>query len=1544
MRKFTRKALTSCGVLALLAGILVSPVVAYADPSEIYEGNGATGRVAQFIELGHQKSLADAKLENLKPEEARFLGVFASNFYTPFLSTLGEPVQVDDEKGKDKKKRTPNLSEGMSKALQETVNFSPEVSKQFTSYILGNVLKGGVELKVGAMPTLTSVDNIHAIDKPSDWLTLLSMISGEPTLTKKYLDNKNRYGVLYYTSNGKNVPAFIWDFAGKEITPSVAGLLTAFGISQPKDGKGISLFDLTPQQVDLGNFDRGSTSSKSKLSLLAQDPYKYSFYNSKMKLSPFGDLVIKGQNHTWVAIPAALNATTWKSFKGKAGTSGDIFPLANYQTMVSTAMGTGLWSSPNHFNSQRATNTYTAKDAYGAGMVSSEGYSLPLNLGSSRTGSGDANKWFFQSSEMSGVFDKLKTQLKSKKYPASFRVDSSYGMWYADLLGYIHRDVGIAPHGQPVDIVRAVGRDLTNNSVGTANKLVILDSLDAFQGEVPEDGLYQPVMEGNGSLMKGLSNVPKAEDLTWDDAVNLESLSKASVSMPKSISASLYVTTLLATMGNDEVKTKLGYTLNTDMPPLTNASFEFGDEEGKDPRVDRILDYMYTLLNPSWDHVEYFAQLVTSKVAGLLTRWHNDMIGAQNVNVVQGTTKYVGFAGYVSTPNLHDLPWTDALVSLYNTYSGYLVVFVLVVLICYSVLGAISWKKALASFIVFILLSLMIIPTTNVVINTSNSLADSIYGNKFTYWAMLTHQSYSQQIDESASGDNYGNYLRTLYANNTAGGVGLGGGDSSINAVNNKGTDNILVKWQKPKSRTAISYNKDIDDSLEGNDSLRKMLKGAVNASLSGESYIEDPYSQYLYRSYVDIANQSKYVYLGLSNRYGQAKQAYSKPDLSSWKDKGLVTNWGLKDTLVGDDAKMGYTNVSRSGNSGGEDYLAINAPLSSKIVSSHFNDSAKMDKLTLGTYVGIPSGAFEFPLKPYTKGDSFIGEINSKKPGDFSASTAGYSEEEYASLGAYALMTESPFYYFSWYLYDQGLNPDGGEGSLKDLILSAPNQGFFYNSVGSMSKDGKFGTSTQKQNGELKDYLGMRGLFTYVIPYLKQGNDVVKEYQKRFGLTIYPSLPFVAGHENDLDIKDDPNLRQKYWQNVNVAQLGNMYTPWVDLMYDSSYAQPETISVQGNDVIISDPLNPSSYPKERPMVFSPAEMVDYGLTRSDLTKVETRIVDFLEGTKKDIFTMLNYYNFKDSVVDTGASMLSVFKFNETFSDINLLGQGTQLYPQSYELKNFSYDAYLRLIMANSLGKDLLKDKGNFYLTTIQESSLMTAIMVIVTDFTNLYALPLLKYAAILGLVVVVILLSCATIFKSYEGDVFKRLKRSVLVPLVKILALLLTLTWVLSLFMGEPANSVTGEIGFSLKFGEPVMTLLALCGLSLLFCFLYFKLVQGIWKDVKTYGGMVFSSAVGAIGGVAMKLRGKMGTGAKTALSTSASIAGSMSSNLKGTQKVKIVNDVIKVTGKPKAQPKKGNSKVKPKTSSKASSSKLKLINSKLLKGKDNIKGIRKG
>lgn len=947
----------------------------------------------------------------------------------------------------------------------------------------------------------------------------------------------------------------------------------------------------------------------------------------------------------------------------------------------------------------------------------------------------------------------------------------------------------------------------------------------------------------NSDEVSSIQSSMKSASSSYGFTNTYKNIQSGKMEIPTNISkeamVGLYVTYAFAGLYDEGFKPetigKLGYMINSRaLPEIPDEALILSSDAVSDYMLESIRDWTYYFLHPT-EGIDYFATWAKNKLNGFMLRWHDDMVGTKGTGSINGTTKYRGFSGYVTTPELSDMPWTDSLLDIYTTSIPFFLIFMILAMLGAYVVGILNLQKALIGLGIFAVCVTLPPVTINGLVGTSNRFSSSLYGEKFTYWALVQHEGYSKEIDEAASSDSYSNYLKTLYATNST-------------SKANQGSESIVLKWQAPKKVASLMLTNSDEANTGGLLSSSSILGGLINSTYSGESYLDDEDSVYLYRSYIDIANFSRYIHRGLSG--SDPKQPVNTSltsDITENWDESLKLAIQNYSSLYESDRNAGYANKNTDGSADGNsnEVIRVKVPLSSRIVSDAFAQLGTMDDLELDDYVGIPQGAFNFSIPMFNVGDSqlkFLDELKDPANPDFNPSSfngGSYTNEDYSGLAAYGLMSENPFYYFSWYLYEVGLSEETTNSSgYKNLLLGEDNAGFFYNTSG---------------NGELKDFMDMRSLFTYIIPYLRQGNDVVKEWDDTYGIFIYEGVPTEEGHENDPDIKDNPELRQKYWHNLNVARLYNLYTPWVDVMYDCSYAKEEKISYLGDDYVIADPINSASYPEERPMIFSRSEMVDYGLSEKDLTKVEKLIIECEEGMQERMFKLLNYHNFNDVVLDTAAAMNCAFEFNETFSENSIVGANHNIYPQSFELNDFSYDAFLRFILSSTTGESMLADADNgFYQRITTNSSMTTVIAMLILDILAMYIIPGLKMFFIVGIFLLSILIILMAAFKvDPEQKFVKRLMISFMKPMFQFMLITCGMAWVVSLFMGEGNTDVTGALTPTISLGDPVMVMVVMIVLNSAVIYLYFKILKGVWKDIVKSGKLVGNFLAGVFGSV---------------------------------------------------------------------------------------------
>ena len=1498
IKKLLKKLATSGMVLMLLSTSLLSSAssVVYANEGNKVSTERATGssggtsndRVSTYINFAAGKKLDASILKNLNTTQLRFMGVFLSNFYTPWMTDLGNSSDESSQ----------TAQSHMAKALTEYVSFDETTAKTFSSYLQGISRASATELKVKfgkeeGMKGEDLVDAKGALKETSvTYADLLLLGSGVLARSGVKLSDQaakeietyagSEIGTGDYTyayfgfGEGTNFkPVMSFDVTGKTNTATKVAFLKALEMVDTSKGYGFSVLDFKDSEIDVT-----AETFKKLIETKSEDELeKSSIYGAKLAFDAFGDIIWLGANHQYVILPGAMNPYTWQQIDGNGsdyGGVGSAYNLANAQSIahinnnslgdVSAGSSKGTYNlSPTDGSPFKVGDSKPFVDLPSGASRNVGGfgvYDLRLVVGSSVVtieGWGDKlSNWLPKNnSEQDKLSIAIKKNFLSSRFKASesgtFSTNGIQITADEPRLPIINYGSGSVSVMGGIAMLDKQGAHGSNSDSGDPSK-------DSF-GSTPGGG-YKAIQKGsliNSSGNGFVADFGKVQikDTQWGNAyksTKKQGYAKLdSAGTAKEVWQYLYATYAVA--GIDDGKLaggdNIGYRINyrpgaENLPKITGESIKVSEQDAEDSITKSIRDWLYYLLHPT-DGFLYFVTWITNKLNAFVLSWHNDMAGTTGVGVLPGTSRYIGFSGYVTTPELTDMQWTDAMLKWYQSIIVYLVIGFFVIMMSYTLLGVLTIQKAILGLVLFSLMAYVPIVATTAAVTLSNRFANWVFGNKFAYWGIVQQQAYFADLADSIDSNNssYQNYLASLYRENAK-------------ESRNQGGDNMVLRWQAPKKMANLVLSK--DEEKQYSDDFLNVIKVITNGKSSGESFSDNTSATYMYRSYTDLANVSMFMYGDFVSN-GKTRDGVStsvtSANTNAWSDS-LKNNWTKFGATYLSDRKNGYSVNDGGGSNDGTQAYRIKLPLSGKI----YSDAADVAKqgtikdLKLGQYVGLDQRFFKFSIAQLNTNSNLISELSRD---GFDASVGGkYTNADVKSLAAYGVMSENPFYYFSWGLYDQGLasNPNKKEG-FRDLLLSKSDSGYFYNA---------------EHNNEMRDYMDFRSMFTYLIPLLKQGNDLVREWDKTYGVFFYDGVTYEEGHEKDPEISNNPEMAQKYWHNVNVARLYNIYTPWVDLMYDTSYSKPERISFQGQSYTVEDPINPASYPSERPMVFSKAEMYDYGLSEDQLTTVERKIMKVSEKTMARWFDLLNYYTFTDVALNTSAAMEANFIFNQEFSDTKLVGKSVNLYPQSFELKNFTYDAFLRMIVANSTGESLVADEGengSVYERVMKNSSLTTGISLLVLDVLAIYAIPLIKIVTIIALFVsaiLVVVVASLSVDDSIGKSTLKKVVKAVSVPAFGFFGVSIGMSWIVSKFMGGGNKSVTGITSSTVVLGDPTMTILAMMLINVVVFILYWKVLRSVWGALKKHGGTLFAHLGGILGGAVLTGAAMLGLGGKLA------------------------------------------------------------------------------
>lgn len=974
------------------------------------------------------------------------------------------------------------------------------------------------------------------------------------------------------------------------------------------------------------------------------------------------------------------------------------------------------------------------------------------------------------------------------------------------------------------------------------------------------------------------------------------------------------------------------------------------EDMASDKIQSEIMSMIYYILHPV-EGMHYFATWAKNKISSFFLGWHEDMVGYTSSNSSTGMTKYIGFSGYTTLPSLADMSWTNWMLENYNSIIVYLIIVMSVIMCCYVIVGSLTGQRALVGIFMFGFLAFLPPVAINMTVDIVNNVCDSIYGTKFTYWALVQHQSYLQELYAATSdAESYKQFvLQGSYSEDMS---------ESAGESTDANFASVKLKWMSPKKDNYMaSFVQEAQDDMSANAS-QTFVNNMLNIggkSYSGEEYLDSPDALFLYRDYMNITRYSLKSY-NLYDHYNSggevntgdgdyklqvgyrwnASQEYSNLGNIAYSSglpfKNMVyvnyevdgnynsqLNTDLHDISSVESIRKGFMPLTvKDASKNKVDYYsdgsyAINYLLNfprayndinlgyEKLKGDIENGTTQVGKDKLWGY-GLPQSYFNF-----TQSDlSTTGNISKNENGEEVGVDYTKDRLDYFYYGLYS---ESPYYYMTYnildqmkayagYTYSMSKTGDvdlGSDGNFKDMLLGN-NLEYFYN-YSENSGDGY---------GELRDFMNMHDFFYYVLPLMDSGNQLVDTFDRVYGMDTYDDVKVTftkngnvmvstaegttqmlsdvygpAGEKVEATTSAEGSLVSyadasknwtdeqvyKFWHNYNVAIIFNAYSTWADTMYDCNYAKAETIKIGGKKFRVDNPLDPTSYFKYdqntgkmtegRPMVFSRSEMKYYGLEWHQLTKVEQKIITVQDNVYEKALDLMNYYNFDDDVLVSSYAMLQLFEFNKEFSQTSLIGSSYVMYPQSYELKAFTYDAYLRLIIANTTGDDLQAENNqSLYQRTMSNSSITFGLLLIILDVICVYIIPAFKIFFLVALFFMSILMIVSSAVK-IEMNILKVTWQSLVAPLLSFAGISIGLAFIVSLFMSNGAKGVTGDLTPTVQLGDPTMVIAVMIVINAGALYLYWKICKKAFKDAITYAKAVVNNLGGTVMGAFKTIAG---------------------------------------------------------------------------------------
>lgn len=885
---------------------------------------------------------------------------------------------------------------------------------------------------------------------------------------------------------------------------------------------------------------------------------------------------------------------------------------------------------------------------------------------------------------------------------------------------------------------------------------------------------------------------------------------------------------------------------NPEFSQLVNGGDDINSEEQETEKRRELMN-RFDLMTGLSTAADYVSQWLSKTLNGYLIQAHNGITGASgsgSVASIGAGSIYTGYSSYLSTATLSEMPFTSWVMEYYNVIYVALMVVIIIIAAFMCISGHRTIRKTILA--VVLMSGILLLPRLCIdsIVSVSNLAAQSVYNDRFGFWTYVQHQQYMSDIRNAEEKDDH---IEFLIVTNMQ--------QAKDYYSDDKG---VTIKWMAPKK---TSYWDALNGITGGSaDSLNlTIFKWMFQGQFSQTQYSTDPLATYVYRPYTDIAMSARSLDLskvspqvsgiittkGKDSEITRQKYAYYWTQGIKTYSSKLGVDWDIKPAHMTYNESTGAVNAKNI--PGSTSSTKISA-VSSLYNYGYMNGTVTNITMSGSSYVK-PSDAAGY-LKAYPSVKNSMGSTASAiKAGMQNAPDSGEAD---ASVDMYYLYSESPYYYF--YEMFKEMKEEFGDGEMRKLLMSE--RFFKYQDTENPDAAGK----GDVKEGEIQDFLDLEGLFTFVIPYMQESNYYVDEWTSLWGMSVESSDP-----EGFSD---------------NLKGIWKMYAPWVDAMYDTGYASG-TLRVAGIKHSVSDAINPGSYSEFRPMVFGSADATRNFVAEADMTSVEKRIVKVLENTYRDLMYLNNYADFDDEVLLSAAAMTATFNFNECFSETNILGDNVTLYPTGYEVKNFSYDSFMRMSLMNTTGASVFSDE-DIYTTVLDNTSFITGVLLIVNDAVACYVLPVLKLVLLAGLFFLGLLI-CIGGFLSPPERIIKFIAKQYLLPLGVFFGILLANILISSLFVGEGLTNYVGQRAVTITTGDPTMTILLMLAINCLVCFGFYMTLKILIKSFKVSLNWVVGASIGFVGAVMHKaqatVKGVAGAGTRivggTARGAKAAVAG---------------------------------------------------------------------
>lgn len=867
-------------------------------------------------------------------------------------------------------------------------------------------------------------------------------------------------------------------------------------------------------------------------------------------------------------------------------------------------------------------------------------------------------------------------------------------------------------------------------------------------------------------------------------------------------------------------------TLNVDINAIA-------DVKSAADKKEEVLNYTYMMLNPT-EGKSYRNEIMNSFITNFIyDNYQKTVYG--NSSSFYNTSSSSKLAtrsgsGFLTLKSYSDNFMTSGFLKVYSRIAIIIIAIAFILIILNGLLKGRKLSWFIISLTVIINTILIVPSLGDVTPVIANSIVQKLYNSKMTYWA----------ISEAVTNAN----MEKEYVNSTTLSTGYLGDlskDEQSKVISLVKTLNTVYLDRELMVKSDIS--KKVTGTQGGNYDKIQTLRSArwMLPTIMRQFTASDGSADYVYLPLGD-------VYDDLSNMYWlynpeDAKYTQTVNGQQSTVESNSVPANGTTETTekaanteeaikVTERKKLFPDYIDTSIKNGGSDIQyraeAYYRGKSMDELSHTYSYLLKSTAVPLNRTYG-----FGGQYKNLSSYDDYVDSSNrSGKAQEFlqeasvlELDAGKYNRESRATVKqsyGYLWATENPYHYFYGVIKDS-FNSDSTLGAIVGKLQGQ------YNEVEDF---GEVRTSFMHsgETGYIRDVADLQEMFTNMLPYL---------YQMQIT---------AGGMDGKSGVLGDTKIE-------NYTIYKNNYKAWLfrsnwatKIMESPELTKATTVrDADGNKVQIANPTLVSSYPTNRPMIFSEAQMHAEGLMESDLSLVELKAIKVNKDVARRWTLLLNYVNsdgMTKEVLLRQMSTEAIMSFNAEYSPSGLFNNAFNLYPDGLDLRDISFDSIMKMLMLN-VTQDTSYIYGDTMQNIVRDSDIISAIFLLVAAFLCATIVPFVRNVA-MGLIFY--LGFCSIIYALLASNKSK-VKVSCGYLISNIIFLVVTVIYygTFSLLMAVTTNDAVLTVqSVQVNTGNPVVCFIVIILVSCLYIASMGALVNFCFKHYRDMGMEVYASIAG--------------------------------------------------------------------------------------------------